>query len=115
MPATELSVAQLRQEAKKSIGQVLTPKVTASSALLLAERTFQDALRSDEQQKLSDAFYKYQQGARYSCFRTVNELILNSAPLQFPILRYQSSRSKASPKIVRNSQEGGVTPNGGFS
>lgn len=62
--STELSVAQLRQEAKKSIGQVITPKITASSALLLAERTFREALGSDEQQRFREAFYKYQQGAR---------------------------------------------------
>jgi hypothetical protein len=62
--STELSVAQLRQEAKKSIGQALTPKITAGSALLLADRMFQEALLSDEQQRFRDAFYKYQQGAR---------------------------------------------------
>lgn len=62
--STELSVTQLRQEARESIGQAFTEGITAGSALLLAERTFQDALRNDEQRKLHDAFYKYQQGAR---------------------------------------------------
>lgn len=61
---TELTVHQLRNEAKRSTDQALTPGLSAASILLLTERTFQEARRSDTQQNLRDAYYKYLQGAR---------------------------------------------------
>lgn len=62
---TALSVTQLKQEAKVSIERTVAPNISPSSILTLAERTFQDAQRCDESQLLHDAFFKYQQGARY--------------------------------------------------
>lgn len=61
---TGSSVNQLRQDAKKSIEQVLYLKTSPATIIALAERRFGDALRSDDEQQLSDAFFHYQQGAR---------------------------------------------------
>ncbi|KAF8315380.1 cysteine proteinase [Clavulina sp. PMI_390] len=59
----QLSVDQIREQAKLRISQVVSTGPTAASLVLLAERTFEDAQRCADQNELRQAFLRFQQGA----------------------------------------------------
>ena len=62
---SNLSLTQLRQEAKRTTHNALSGgKASADAILKIAETTFEAGINSEDLGHLQEAFLKYQQGAR---------------------------------------------------
>jgi hypothetical protein len=67
-PIAEQSVSDIRRQAKGTISGALV-NASPAAIVFIAEKRFQEAQDFDRQGQLRAAFFKYQQGAKYTCMQ----------------------------------------------